>query len=226
MRKIVFAFVALLAQFAPSAQAAEITAFISGAARNAFDGVVPLFERESGHKVTMHSDIQQVLSRRIDAGEAFDILVTSIDVAGLIKQGKVAADSRTTLGRTGVGVAVRHDARRLSTMNCWPVRSDSHCPMSRALMSFGPPAAKPTTMRTGRDGYVCAHATCDTTGSAAAPAARCRNLRRGSFIGSFQRRRAKTRSDASTQYVKSLMPADGTCAATAMVGISAHPAGS
>jgi molybdate transport system substrate-binding protein len=36
--------------------------------------------------------------------------VISIDVARLIKQGKVAADSRTVLGRTGVGVAVRQGA--------------------------------------------------------------------------------------------------------------------
>src|SRR5262245_51878808 len=41
---------------------------------------------------------------------------------------------------------------RLSMMNCWPSRSDSHWPMRRALMSFCPPGAKPTTMRTGRVG--------------------------------------------------------------------------
>jgi molybdate transport system substrate-binding protein len=96
----------------PPAQAAEITAFISGAARDAFDGIVPLFERASGHKVSMHSDIQQVLFRRIDAGEPYDVVVISTDVAGLIKQGKVAADSRTVLGRTGVGVAVKQGASR------------------------------------------------------------------------------------------------------------------
>jgi molybdate transport system substrate-binding protein len=92
------------------ADAAEIKAFISGAARNAFEGIIPLFERASGHKVTMQSDIQQTLFKRIDAGEPFDVVVISIDVAGLIKQGKVAADSRTVLGRTGVGVAVRQGA--------------------------------------------------------------------------------------------------------------------
>jgi hypothetical protein len=31
-------------------------------------------------------------------------------------------------------------------------RSDSHCAIRRATMSAGPPAAKPTMMRTGRDG--------------------------------------------------------------------------
>src|SRR6476620_615615 len=50
------------------------------------------------------------------------------------------------------------------------------------MMSFGPPAAKATTTRTGRVGYGCALATCGANGSAAAPAARCKNVRRGSFI--------------------------------------------
>jgi hypothetical protein len=41
---------------------------------------------------------------------------------------------------------------RFSTTNCWPSRSESHCPMIRATMSVAPPAAKPTMMRTGRAG--------------------------------------------------------------------------
>src|SRR5262249_43828031 len=50
-------------------------------------------------------------------------------------------------------------------------------------MSVPPPGAYPTMMRTGRDGYACAQAIGDAAGSAAAPAARCRNcLRWGSFI--------------------------------------------
>src|SRR6516165_2118664 len=40
----------------------------------------------------------------------------------------------------------------------------------------------PTIKRTGRDGYACAHAMHDNTGSATAAAARCRKFRRGSFI--------------------------------------------
>src|SRR5436190_556397 len=49
-------------------------------------------------------------------------------------------------------------------------------------MSAPPPGGRPTTMRTGRAGYVCAPATPQKVGSAAAPAARCRNCLRGSFI--------------------------------------------
>src|SRR5262245_7226613 len=45
-----------------------------------------------------------------------------------------------------------------STTNCWPSRSDSRWPTSRASTSVGPPAGKPTTSRTGRVGYSSASA--------------------------------------------------------------------
>src|SRR5215510_14650091 len=48
-------------------------------------------------------------------------------------------------------------------------------------MSVPPPAARPTMMRTGRAGQVCAQTTRETTRGAATPAARRRNCRRGSF---------------------------------------------
>src|ERR1017187_10234050 len=54
--------------------------------------------------------------------------------------------------------------------------------MMRATMSAELPAGKPTNKRTGRVGYVCAHASRETAGSIAAPAAKCRNWRRGSFM--------------------------------------------
>src|SRR5262249_34725 len=41
---------------------------------------------------------------------------------------------------------------RFSMTNCWPSRSDSHCPIKRAMMSVPPAGANPTMMRTGRDG--------------------------------------------------------------------------
>src|SRR5262249_12451556 len=54
--------------------------------------------------------------------------------------------------------------------------------MMRAVVSAPPPGGNPTIRRTGRDGYACALDDPDTIGSAAAPAARCRSFRRGSFI--------------------------------------------
>src|SRR5262245_43057080 len=66
-------------------------------------------------------------------------------------------------------------------MNCCPSVRAMYSPTIRALTSVDPPAANGTTIVTGRVGKACAHATRETAGSAAAPAARCRNCRRGSF---------------------------------------------
>jgi molybdate transport system substrate-binding protein len=89
------------------AQAAEIKVFLTGAARGAWDILTPQFERASGHKLVTQSALPLDLTAKVNAGEPFDVIVLSLDVEGLIKQGKVEAASRTVLGQIGVGVAVR-----------------------------------------------------------------------------------------------------------------------
>jgi molybdate transport system substrate-binding protein len=91
-------------------QAAEIKAFVTGAARSAYATLGPQFERETGHKLATQFDLPPALLKKADAGEPFDVLILSYDVDGLIKQDKLVADSRTVLGRVGVGVAVRQGA--------------------------------------------------------------------------------------------------------------------
>src|SRR6516162_1511220 len=55
-------------------------------------------------------------------------------------------------------------------------------PTIRAVRSSVPPAANGTIIVIGREGKVCALAVRETARTAAAPAARCRKFRRGSFI--------------------------------------------
>jgi hypothetical protein len=50
----------------------------------------------------------------------------------------------------------------------------------QSFLSAFVPRTFPT--KTGRDGYACARAIRETTGSAATPAAKCRNCRRCSFM--------------------------------------------
>jgi molybdate transport system substrate-binding protein len=90
--------------------AAEITAFVTGAARRAYETLAPQFERATGHKLVSQFDLPPNLVKKIDAGEPFDVIILSYDVESLIKQGKVVANSRTVFGRIGVGVAVRQGA--------------------------------------------------------------------------------------------------------------------
>jgi len=89
-----------------AAEAAEITVFITSAARRAYNAITPQFEKTTGHKLVTHSGLPLDLVKRTDAGEPFDVLILSYDVEPLIKQGKLAPGSRTVFGQIGVGVAV------------------------------------------------------------------------------------------------------------------------
>lgn len=88
-------------------QAAEVKAFVTGAARPMYDILAPQFERATGHKLVTVSALPPELVAKVDAGEPFEIIVLSYDVEALIKRGKIEASSRTVLGQTGIGVAIR-----------------------------------------------------------------------------------------------------------------------
>ena len=92
------------------AQAAEVRAFVTGAARPMVDLLVPQFERATGHKLVITSALPPELVAKVEAGEPFDVIVLSYDVEALIKRGQIEANSRTLLGQTGIGVAIHTGA--------------------------------------------------------------------------------------------------------------------
>ena len=104
MKSAWFAAAALGAVFMmQSAQAADINVFLTGAARRAYDTLAPQFEKATGHKLITQSALPPDLIKKVEAGEPFDVIILSYDVERLIKQGKLAAGSRTR---------VRPDRRR------------------------------------------------------------------------------------------------------------------
>lgn len=88
------------------ARAAEVRAFVTGAARPMVDLLAPQFERETGHKLIITSGLPPELVAKVEAGEPFDIIVLSYDVEALISRGLLEASSRTVLGQIGIGVAI------------------------------------------------------------------------------------------------------------------------
>jgi molybdate transport system substrate-binding protein len=92
------------------AEAADINVLCSNAIIPIMNELSPQFERATGHKLAIRYEFGPVLSREIEAGAAFDVAILSLDVEGLIKQGKIAAGTRAVLGRTGIGVGVRKGA--------------------------------------------------------------------------------------------------------------------
>lgn len=69
------------------------------------------FERLSGHRLSVSSDVAIRMVRRIREGESFDVLVASPEqIDALIEEGKISAATRVGLARSGIGVEVRAGA--------------------------------------------------------------------------------------------------------------------
>ena len=100
---------AVVAAGAPfGARAADIKVLTAGAFKQVVLAMVPEFEKQTGHKVTVGNDTVGALTKRIEGGEAFDLAVlTPAAVNDLSGKGKLVAGSRTNLGRVGVGVVVK-----------------------------------------------------------------------------------------------------------------------
>lgn len=105
------AILALQATGAPTADAAEIRVLAPRAVATMLGALAPDFERASGHKLDVSVDLAAVLVRRVNAGEAFDlVIVAPPQIDALAKDGKVLADTRANLVRSGIGVEVRAGA--------------------------------------------------------------------------------------------------------------------
>lgn len=102
----------LLVQYL-SAEAAEVKVVAGVAMRAVWEDIAPQFERATGHKLVLWYGNAGTVRRRMEAGDAFDLLVTgSSSLDAYTKQGKIAADTRTEIARVGMGVTVREGAAK------------------------------------------------------------------------------------------------------------------
>jgi molybdate transport system substrate-binding protein len=96
---------------AQAVQAAEIRMLAAGAVKEVFLELAPQFESSSSNKVTATWTGSADIKKRIDAGEAFDLVIVGApDIDAFIKDGKMMAGSRVDIASTGVGVAVKAGA--------------------------------------------------------------------------------------------------------------------
>jgi molybdate transport system substrate-binding protein len=105
--------VALIAAFASAAAAAEIKVLCSNGLRAVVEELVPQFEQKTGNKIVLKFEPSTAIQKRIEAGEAFDVAVmTTALVDQEIKAGRLAADSRTIVARSGLGLSVRAGSKK------------------------------------------------------------------------------------------------------------------
>ena len=90
-----------------------IKVIASNAVKEALAELVPHFEQATGHKVAIAWGGTLDIARRVGAGEVVDIVILAdIRIDDLIAQGRLLADSRVDIARSGIGVAVRAGARK------------------------------------------------------------------------------------------------------------------
>src|SRR5258707_15710116 len=102
LRSLVLGLAAALL-LASSATAAEVRVMISGGLSAAYNALVPEFERMTGNKVVTAygpsmGTTTNAIPMRLERGEPADVLImVGYALGDLIKQGKVAPDSRVDL---------------------------------------------------------------------------------------------------------------------------------
>jgi len=99
--------------FAPGvpAQAPAVRVLASNGVQGALNDIIPQCEHAIGHPLAVEFGTTATLKPRIEGSEAFDFTVlTSEAIDALIKEGKVAADSRANVARVGIGIGIRAGA--------------------------------------------------------------------------------------------------------------------
>jgi molybdate transport system substrate-binding protein len=94
-----------------SALAAELKVLTAGAFKPVVMALAPAFEAHTGHTLKVENDTAGALVRRVNNGEAFDVVVlTPPALAQLTQAGKLAAGYPMPLARVAIGVAVKQGA--------------------------------------------------------------------------------------------------------------------
>ena len=109
-----FGFILLFAQGAAAqatGQSTQVRVLASDGVKPAVEELLPKIEHSIGRGLTTQFDSSKKLEEKIQAGEAFDVaILTSESIDTLIKQGKIAAGTRTEIARSGIGVGIRAGA--------------------------------------------------------------------------------------------------------------------
>jgi molybdate transport system substrate-binding protein len=97
--------------WAGSAWSAQLVVFCPGAVRGVVTELAQAYERDSGNTVKLEFGTAGALQKRAVAGDAADVaIVTAAGLDELVKQGKIVGSSKHSVGKVGVGVAVRAGA--------------------------------------------------------------------------------------------------------------------
>ena len=101
---------ALFAGMAQAAFAADISLLSAGAVEPGLRPALAAFEQASGHRVLLSFATAPQIRERVASGAVFDVLIAPPAVLDELARGGKLAGERASLGRVGLGIAVRADA--------------------------------------------------------------------------------------------------------------------
>ena len=103
--------VAVMVSVVGPASAADLKIFGSRVTKMVVGDLGPGFERATGNRLTVVTDVAAVMKRRIEQGEPFDLAVlVDFQADELIREGKLVPGSRADVMKAGIGVAVKRGA--------------------------------------------------------------------------------------------------------------------
>lgn len=129
----------LAATLAGTAGAADLKVLTAGAFKQIVLAMQPEFEKQTGHRLIVDNETVGALMKRIEGGEAFDVVIVSPGaVDELIAKGKAAPGSRADLARVGIGVMVKEGAPKPDIAT---VESFKHAVLAAKTVAFIDPAS-------------------------------------------------------------------------------------
>src|SRR5688572_27802578 len=99
--------------FLAEARMSEIRLLSTTAMKTTIDELVASFERDTGHTVAPGYAPSAQIAQRVAAGEQADVaIVTAHGIDDLIRQGSIAAGTRSDIARSAIALAVQKGAPR------------------------------------------------------------------------------------------------------------------
>ena len=100
--------------FTFAAMAAEIKVLAPNAAKDSVTEAILIFEKATGHKVSISWLGTEAITKRVADGEAVDVVVNAAqNIDQQTKDGKLAAATRTDFAKSGIGIAVPSSAAKM-----------------------------------------------------------------------------------------------------------------
>jgi len=92
---------------ASAAGAAEVRLLSAAAMQSVFKEITDEYERTSGHKLIIEYATMGAINQRVMGGETADLVIGSTSsVSGLVKAGRIQAESQAEICKVGVGILV------------------------------------------------------------------------------------------------------------------------